>query len=405
MFGRGCVVMKLNRRTFFSALVSFFICLFLFSGYIKVFFPAGVGKYISLVFLVLSAVFIIIDINRSFLSGLIIIFIVLALFTFAQIFSHQLNANFYFSGYSNKNSKLFLLISAFLYSGFCASYLHSRQNLLYVFVGIFASMAFILSVAILLKFGSAGGNERLGAEGGGNPIWIARLSGFSALFFMTYLGDKSQKNRHLFALVGLLIAFLVMLRSGSRGPIVALVLSFVIWNTSKVKLLSFDMIKGAFKYLVLIIIGALMAPPIFLQRMASMFTGTLDGSALIRFELLYNGITLFLEEPFGRGLGSFANYSDIPYPHNFFVEIAAELGILVLLTTVFFMGYIFIRTFIYFRQRETIDQCKYYLALLSTYALLNAMVSGDLVSPKIMYMCLLFMFLSLPPKILIVNKD
>jgi len=165
-----------------------------------------------------------------------------------------------------------------------------------------------------------------------NPIWTCRLAILGAFATLVALRDKR------WGLVYLVAIFPVVLLTGSRGPLVAAILSGgimgALWWVSprrertipkKANLVSLGLAA-------MILQALLTIAPAFAQETRSLTEG---GTASSRMEFYVKALEGFSENMLlGVGLGGFealVSYAEvgeeIRFPHNIFLEVAVELGI------------------------------------------------------------------------------
>jgi O-antigen ligase len=126
------------------------------------------------------------------------------------------------------------------------------------------------------------------------------------------------------------------------------------------------------------------------NRLEILFTEENGGSSanarLVRYSEAYK---MFQDSPFfGKGIGSFpVSFSSIDardYPHNIFLELLSELGLLGLILFLFLLT-VSIGRLIKVSKRDSIN--KMYLGLLAgfLFSFLNALVSGDINDNRILF--------------------
>jgi hypothetical protein len=170
------------------------------------------------------------------------------------------------------------------------------------------------------------------------------FAGFAVgtLPFVYYLFFAVKNNIVRIALIGQLIFSLnIILHSGSRTAYVAifLLLFYLIYQT-----------KYKIKYLVslfaIIIVLAPYIPEQYTDRFETIFTGQekVGQSSAKRKQILIDAVEIFLDNPFGVGVGAFPKtreqyFNRAQDTHNLYLQIATELGIqgLLLFTVLIFM--------------------------------------------------------------------
>ena len=226
---------------------------------------------------------------------------------------------------------------------------------------------------------------RLGNEDDKNPIILARGLGFS-IITLSFI-QSGVKWKTGFKYLVIIIAFVYMVFSGSKGPVFSLIiaLGYVLWIRQNGKLnykrIIFIGVFSTFFFSLLINSNTFensLVSNRFLDN-----TGSYD-SRLDQYELVLNGIQNFnfFEWFIGKGLGSYAILAyktDIRiYPHNLTLELLYETGIIGLL--IFFI----IVIMPIFKLTKLDKQGRYYLAVL-IYYFINAQFTGDLMANALIF--------------------
>jgi O-antigen ligase len=216
-----------------------------------------------------------------------------------------------------------------------------------------------------------------------NPIWIGRYLSY-AIFSNIYLiskYNKEDKNRLIIPLVLIsLIQFYFMLLTGSRGPLFAFLVSvFLIYSIEKRLKLS-SIISLVLIVLSLFFLFSLILPSSMSDRLANKnFSG--QSTTFIRILIYWEGLLNFWSSKLvGIGLGSFQFNSiligKIIYPHNVFIELLAETGIIGFsLFMVILLKIIAMLKEVY---KSSSKEISYILIVFLTTSLINASLSGNL---------------------------
>lgn len=255
-------------------------------------------------------------------------------------------------------------------------------------------------VFLLLLFALTGFFETPRPDGrisilGGGPIIFGRWMGFGviALFFLPI------KKKYIFRLIFILIFLVYCLISGSRGPFIALLLSFIFYF-----FLNFRKIFLRLSVLLLLLSAIFFSTNLYkdiseLGRTDRVFLniakrGGSSESTQTRYELAERSYDLMLKYPFGVGAGNWqfkANQYNPThlmaheYPHNLFFEIINEYGVLVGILLFLFILYI---TYISFSKMNNYSNKKSLYPLLFylwIFLLLNAMLSGSLNDSRLLF--------------------
>lgn len=259
-------------------------------------------------------------------------------------------------------------------------------------LGLFA-IGTIATIAGLINW-SAHPADFAGALGA-NHIALGRLSGMTVLIglALTFFG-LNARARSLGALAAAAAAG-ALLVSSARGPLLALGIalpSTLLFLRSSGRLTSIKvfLIALALPLATWAIIAVGWLPPIFSRRLLYVFTlfsggYVADGSVTNRLTLAERGLRSITSSPvFGLGVGGFSSVAwDLPanhYPHNVFIEAAAELG----LPALFVLAVFILSAAIRLRRTalQVDSQEERFIAFsaggLLVFWLINAMLSGDL---------------------------
>jgi hypothetical protein len=228
---------------------------------------------------------------------------------------------------------------------------------------ILRKVSFASIIICALAFGAGAytyvdSGTRLLINGIDNPIWLSRYLSL-AIFCILYVNKGYRKAPYiLIALLGMFFLY----KSGSRGPMLALfvALGLTFWKQDR-KLF----------YAMLILSGSLLLIAVaYLNTRLLNFDLSQDYSSLARLEYFTKVFESKIDPLWGFGLGNFGyvilNITERVYPHNIFLEIFFETG---LITTVIFIVLLF-KTF-----AQNSSNAIYYLFLIS---FINSNLSGDL---------------------------
>lgn len=219
--------------------------------------------------------------------------------------------------------------------------------------------------------------EDTGMYGGLNPIWVGRYLGF---IFLMALFIVKKKSRNLLLYGFMVILFLYMVASGSKGPIISLVGGcLILFANDKVS------VNIRTIFLLILVFAALFfllyaidffSTPFYINRFSRGSTSAVDREGLIELALNFSGILIFL---FGTGTGNFGyviKHADARfYPHNIVVELFYENGIISLIVLALMYISVIKCYRLIFKSRKLQMLCA-----LVVYFVLNSMFSGDLLS-------------------------
>lgn len=227
---------------------------------------------------------------------------------------------------------------------------------------------------------------------GGNYLGVGRIIGFLCCILVAYLlfGKLSKFKRVLLTLIFLASVYL-MFSVGARGPFLALLASFI---PVLYYMLHFrkDSVRINGKVNILIGFSALIAAYLFYIFTTDKIPSTIrrlfviveqenmGASAGSRFDHYKFGIQLWKEKfMLGHGIGSWpllnGSIDTTSYPHNIFVEILVELGIIGLL--IFVLVHLKVIPLLHKTNRLR-NPMSIAITTSLLFFLINALVSGDL---------------------------
>ena len=248
--------------------------------------------------------------------------------------------------------------------------------LLGVFLGIFS----------LFVSGGNSAINRFQPSDSVNPIWLARSLGMSCIAG-AFLYAKARRAMPRFLLL-LLMAILIypIVLTGSRGPFLGLILAIVFYYFLQPE-------QPLSRKVTLSVMGFIPVLAYFMVSGSSVVAritnpNTKDAfSAVSRLAAWVDAIQDFLSSPLlGIGTGGFKMelfWLEIVYPHNLFLELASENGIvgLLLISALIFLAakYGFQNIRRYHRQGADVPMQLSIAALtILAFAVWNAMFSGDI---------------------------
>lgn len=186
---------------------------------------------------------------------------------------------------------------------------------------------------VIAVFALAGGvdpnGRAVGSDGGSNPIWLARGIGSPAVALLWLLFRRAISLPVGLSAAAVLAAGLYV--SGSRGPVVALVIAalvMLIAPTGKPRagrVTAFAVTTAIALYAAL----AFQLVPATSRLGAALYDPRGELEASQRIELARPTIDLINASPGGVGFGGWAQHVGIApyrYPHNLFLEVLAEAG-------------------------------------------------------------------------------
>lgn len=217
-----------------------------------------------------------------------------------------------------------------------------------------------------------------------NTIGTARvaMSGAIVLAFQSFDNSRSRSLRLLAVFAVIITSFLGII-TGSRGPVIASIFA-VLLVMGCAPVFKKYRLRALFGVAVLGGIAYWLAMKSNSDGLARIVTGseTSDEARLVMWE---QSINLIENHPFGIGWGMYdPPGSEIHgYPHNFFLEIGVEGGLIPLLL----ISVLFIVTIIRGVVRSQNIQNATFLGLF-IFAVFNAMVSGDINGNRLLWLAL-----------------
>lgn len=279
--------------------------------------------------------------------------------------------------------------------------INSAQYLYFIRVLLFICLMFIAMGCIKIM-GNAKYDDlnRLSVMGGG-PIVFARWVLTGAL--ITIVLFKKKWGLKL-AVVG--VCFYLSLLAGSKGPILGFIIALLFYgfilvkNNISVQKITMLLAAGLFFIGGVFVAIQLNIIPSRLAALTNVDELIASSSFLSRFDRVTNTAVLITNNPMGVGLGNWAQefnwytntYLDLDdYPHNIFIEIIVETGLLGLLL---FMSIIVYPLYKYFKYSTKFKDNNNYvlLPILIVFSLVNASFSGDLSDARLLFILSTILF-------------
>lgn len=256
----------------------------------------------------------------------------------------------------------------------------------------------LMAIDALLSYPGAGQVGFVTAFGS-NYIALARIGGLGLLTTVVFLLPTERRPLVKLCLwIMAALQFWATLSAGARGPVLALILSFLlifvisVRGLPRLRIDRFALRLGVaafFFVIVLAIVGQELFPTLMLRSQILVTEG--GTSVATRLSLYQAAMELWAKSPiWGIGTGQFGRAvlgEDIRlYPHNIILELGAENGVIGVLVFITMMGVAFAKGFICLNSgrgfAKTVAQ---YLLVVSCFALLNAMVSGDINDNRMLF--------------------
>ncbi|MDF2094128.1 O-antigen ligase family protein [Knoellia sp. 3-2P3] len=233
--------------------------------------------------------------------------------------------------------------------------------------------ALVAGLAIASPNEQAAINGRLAIEGG-NTIGAGRATG-AAVVVLVALALGGVRRRVLAGVAGA-VTGVAMVGTGSRGPLLAAVISvLVVAILPKMRGRARRVLLGA----IALVVSAYLA--LRADLVSNRLTTTADDSSAVRRSLWMRGVEVSGDHPLGIGWGNLHSYLNMgpgvftgwrQYPHNLFLEVAVEASWLALTVLLAVM-------MISWRRQRMMAMTPVELAMLGlfVFAVISAMVSGD----------------------------
>ena len=366
-------------NTLTSPLVKAFVyILFVYSGMIK-WLPFSIDPTLVLAFLAS------IIITVSSLSGItvknkyvLIILVFLITFFLYCIISSAYSPSQIF--WKQKALSIILSIITFVFPVICFKTEKDFEKVDYSFRFLTTTAAIIVFLLLITGNLSFITGSRIGVESSFIPDYLAvgELLGIGVIIYLY----QSGTIRILLAIF--IFAMLVIL--GARGPFLFTIIAITIYFSLKKnqRLFNFNSL------FILVVLGALFiflaqlwsGAELLRDRLLSFSDFSEEESTLERLVAFQFGLNAFVENPFwGLGLGGFGLYGygvdENVYPHNIFIEIVAELGIVGLVLFSTSLIYLIILA----RKQISHPHIQIYFTLF-LFILLNYFKSGGLIDAR-----------------------
>jgi hypothetical protein len=262
------------------------------------------------------------------------------------------------------------------------------NKFIWIFVGV-SSMLMLIGFMSLGNISDLDGG-RMSVMGGG-PIVFSRWMMIAVLII---LFNKNKYSKFLYLLIPL---FLFMsFTAGSRGPIYSFLIVIFFYFL-------FTFRKNFFKIIIFSLVALISILTLSLtendkgagsqstSRVFNISTGSYS-----RIDRVDRSLKLVFNAPFGVGIGNWAQESnklsnhqheDKQYPHNIFLELINESGIIVLLIFIILLMTIFDASLclLFYEDRYYFIRLTF---ILFVYLFINSLVSGDIIDNRLMFIML-----------------
>ncbi len=307
---------------------------------------------------------------------------------------------FFINNFSNEYGLKKFLEFIFITSLLVIIILYSKdiELLKYIIISMFllATFLFISAYILSLKNKFVFDGERLALFGGG-PIVFARWIIMAMLCFIYVI-----KTRMLYKILYVIFGTILVLFSGSKGPLLAFLVSvsltYAISNIqSKRFIYSIILLMVGFTitFFSVSYLNSVVLLPERIHQLTDPDKLVVTASVTDREEMYPASYEIFLQHPLGIGLGNWAYYHNNnhvklnlnDYPHNVFLEILNESGIFVFILFVIIIIMTFCKSYVFYKNYHKSEYCKsknenlklinfFFSFFLFTF--INSNISGDL---------------------------
>jgi O-antigen ligase len=290
--------------------------------------------------------------------------------------------------YGLNKIELFALVGVVPYVvGVVVGYVRKDMELFFR-VYVFMAVAAALYNAFLIATGGADKqfSDRYSIDASVDVIGLGRTMGEIALILLFLLVRATTVRRRLLICAALAPVAITFVSSGSRGPVIGLVValpSVLLWKAASpamARRLAWSLLAvGA---LAVVAVVALV-PPEATQRSLSIFQTTQEAGDTSRIVLWGDAVSAFSSSLThtlaGVGTGGYASLSSTGanYPHNIFLEVGSELGVLGLLALAAFVISVVVRLLRLVAAGGENAGWSGLLLTLFVFSLVNAQFSGD----------------------------
>jgi O-antigen ligase len=301
------------------------------------------------------------------------------------------------TGYGLDKTLRFIVLTGWAFFG--TAFLITDFQSLRRFSWAVVIIATVMAIDALLNYPGVGKVAFVSALGS-NYIALARAGGFGLLTTLAFLLPTERGPLVRLSLwVMVALQFWATLSAGARGPVLALIFTFLVFFALSVqgfirlKVDRFAWRLGIVVFLATVIAGIIgqeFFPTLFLRT--QLLVTDWGESATRRLNLYEEAIRLLANSPiWGVGPGGFAtavtgNAFIREYPHNIVLELGAETGLLgvLIFTTMIYMAFSIGLASIRDSSGLMLVTTRYLLVSFC-FALLNAMVSGDINDNRILF--------------------
>lgn len=327
-------------------------------------------SYLLIILLLLITIFIL----QTKITKLYFSFSKIKIFTII-FFLYILMTSLYSPSIEAKSDKILFLFYSSIIPIFLVNYILTSNQIkfnLLKFTNILTNINFIILVMVFLLYlldirDIEFPLTRWTLKGSNNPIWFGRFLGLLILPIIISDNFKNYKK-----IISVCIFMILMMSNNSRAPFLSLIIVLLVYYSRNLSI---------FKKRLMLILAVIFSG-LIISRMNDYIIESADyslyeRSIIVQKVLNYNLDNIFL----GYGLGSFGilihNDDSISYPHNIFLEILFENGLIGII--------LFLVLFYFVLKKNEINL----LSLLICYFFFNSLVSGDLTSNNQLFLAII----------------
>lgn len=242
--------------------------------------------------------------------------------------------------------------------------------------GLFAVGIFFCLISI---FGASSVENVRRSELGLNPAFMGKICIIPAIYVGSLLLGEGGKVKAWYFVVSV-ISVLAVLKTGSRGVLLMLLVSMVVMSAyvkiGKSTLRVSLMLAFGVGALLLALQLELLPPQIVERFRLENWMPSAHRDEGDRLDIYHLAIELIAENPFGIGLGNFSEYHRfIVAPHNLVLESSSELGLFMGLLVCFVVARLLIS---YRRISQHASSSQQFMFMLFGNSVLNSMIGGEL---------------------------
>jgi len=400
--------MKRNTLNTFLSTLNFVL---IFIGYqfaTSIFLPAssdieGVSRTVTLPYRALALLigFLVIFLNYKVSVGKVHIALKLFwIYWFALIIRIFYDTELRIDVHVNSTTQLWLLIFGMciipMYSLMKThKYINYHKAFVWIYIGSFITLVLSLFNNPTLLSSAEEITQRAGGNLAFNSIAFGHLgtTGVIMSLFLLTKDEKMSSVTKMLVIGIMLLSFFVMLRAGSRSPIVALFVVLIFWLFARGK----NVVLGATMSIVAILVIVTFIDPILglfgdispiieSRLRASIYEGDSSGRNPI-FETAFQA---FLDKPiFGKQFAIFNN-GDFGYSHNLILDSLMGLGIFGGIAMVYILWIAVKKSYFSVRNKDS----NYWISLILIQQIVLSMFSGAIYYSQLINVLLVFVFIS-----------